>query len=199
MEWGWATDIGSSTRHRGRQRWALVAVCSLLAGAAPDGAQRKIDLIQHDRVPRGSVVVITKDELNVYVRNQIALAFPQGIRDAQLDLGPNRATGSAYVDFPKLRQAMGKPMGRLMSAMLSGERRVQVDAHIRSSRGRAEVDLDRVEVSGLSISGSALDYLIQNFVWPYYPEATVGRPFALAHNVERLEVRRTDVRVVMAK
>lgn len=186
----------------GMMRAALAtfaAACSLLAGAVADSAQRKIDLIQHDGAPRGSVIVIGKDELNLYVRNQIAGTFRQSIRGARLDLGYSRATGSAYVDFPKLRQAMGKPMGWLMSWLLAGERRVEVEAHIRSGAGRAVVDLDRVEVSGLSISGGALDYFIRNFVLPYYPDAAIGRPFRLAHNVERLEVRPTEVRVVVAK
>ncbi|HEY1206574.1 MAG: hypothetical protein ABSH46_08720 [Bryobacteraceae bacterium] len=177
----------------------FAAACPLLAGAVTDSAQRKIDLIQHDRVPRGSVVVLSTDELNLYVRNQIAGTFRQGIRGARLDLGAGRVTGSAYIDFPKLRQAMGKPLGWLMSWLLAGERRVQVDAHIRSSGGRAEVDLDRVAVSGFSISGGALDYLIRNFVWPYYPAATIGRPFLLAHHVDRLEVRPTEARVAIAK
>ncbi len=178
---------------------ALVAACPLLAGAATDSAQRKIDLIQQDGVPRGSVVVLRADELNLYVRNQIARSFREGIRGARLDLGAGRATGSAYIDFPKLQQAMGKPMGRLLSWLLAGERRVEVEAHIRSGAGRAVVNLDRVEVSGVTISGSTLDYVIRNFVLPYYPDAAIGRPFPLAHHVERLEVRPTEVHVVIAK
>jgi hypothetical protein len=180
---------------------AVAAACSLVAGAVAqnDGAQRKIDLIQQDAVPRGATVVIGKDELNVYVRNKIAVSFRQGVRRARLDLGTDRVTGFADIDFPALRQAMGKPLGWLMSALLAGERSVRVEAHIRSSGGKAVVDLERVEVSGISISGGTLDYLIRNFVSPYYPEATVGKPFALAHHVERLEVRPGGVSVVIAR
>jgi hypothetical protein len=177
----------------------FAAACPLLAGAVADSVQRKIDLIQRDSVPRGAVVVLGRDELNVYVRNQIAQSFRQGIRGARLDLDFSRATGSANIDFPKLGQAMGKPLGWLLSWLLAGERRVQVEAHVRSGGGRAVVDLDRVEVSGFSISGAALDYLIRNFVRPYYPDAIIGRPFPLAHHVERLEVRPTEVRVVIAR
>ena len=186
----------------GMKRAALAAFAAaypLLAGAVDDTAQRKIDLIQHDAVPRGSVIVIGRDELNLYVRNQIAGTFRQGIRGARLDLGYSRATGSAYIDFPSLRQAMGKPLGWPMSWLLAGERRVEVEAHLRCSAGRAVVNLDRVELSGLTIAGGALDYLIRNFVLPYYPDAAIGRPFRLEHHVERLEVRPGEVRVVIAK
>ncbi len=178
---------------------AAFALSAALPATVSDSAAFKIDLIQRDRAPRGSVVVIGKDEFNRYVRNQIAGKFRRGIRAARIDLGSNRATGSAYIDFPELRRAIGKPMGWLMSWLLSGERRVQVDAHIHSSGGKARVDLERVEVSGFSISGGTLDYLVRNFVLPYYPNAAIGRPFELAHHVERLEVQPAEIRVVIGK
>jgi hypothetical protein len=43
-----------------------------------------------------------------------------------------------------------------------------------------------------------LDFLIQNFVLPYYPDAKIGQPFELAHRIDRLEVRPGEVRVVIA-
>ena len=178
---------------------AFVVASAFLAGAVTDSAQHKLEAIEQDRVPRGTVVVLGADELNLYVRGKVARSFRQGVRGAKLDLSAGRATGFAYIDFPKLGQAMGRPLGRLMTWLLAGERPVRVEAHIRSGGGRAQVDLDRVEVSGFSISGSALDYLIRNFVRPYYPDAIVGRPFALAHHVERLDVRPTEVRIVMAR
>lgn len=178
---------------------AFLAASALLAGTVPDSAQHKLESIEQDRVPRGTVVVLGSDELNLYVRGKIAHSFGQSIRGARLDLGTGRATGFAYIDFPKLGQTMGRPLGRLMTWLLEGERPVQVEAHIRSAGGRAQVDLDRVEVSGFSISGSALDYLIRNFVHPHYPDAVIGRPFALAHHVDRLDVRPTEVRVVMTR
>jgi hypothetical protein len=58
--------------------------------------------------------------------------------------------------------------------------------------------VDRVEVSGIPLSGSALDYIIDNYLHEYYPDAKIGRPFELAHNIDRLEVRPTGVQVVVA-
>ena len=117
---------------------AFVAACPLLPGTVADTGQHKIELIQQDKAPRGAVIVLGQDELNLYARNQIARSFRQGIRGARLDLGAGRATGFAYVDFPKLGQAIGRPLGRLLSWLLAGERRVQVEAHIRSGAGKAQ-------------------------------------------------------------
>ncbi len=160
--------------------------------------EKKFDLIRRHQVPPGSNVAIGKDELNAYVRAEAKKVAPEGIRDPRLELGTNRASGFALIDFPKLRQAQGKPLNWFMARLLAGERRVRVDAHIRSGSGKAVVDLDSVEISGITIRGNALDYLIRNFLWTYYPNAQVGRPFELAHRIDRLEVRPTEVQVIMA-
>jgi hypothetical protein len=185
----------------GRSLTAVLLAAALSAAVPPDAltARNKFRLIESDRVPPGTRVTIQQDELNAYVRNQLRSVAPVGIRQPRLELGQNRATGFAWVDFEKLRQAQGEPMGWLMAKLVGGERRVRVDAQIRSGGGKAVVDLERVEVSGITISGLALDYLIHNFLWSYYPEAKVGRPFELAHRIERLEVEPSQVNVVIGK
>jgi hypothetical protein len=161
--------------------------------------KRKIDLIRRDLAPPGSRVRIAQDELNAYARGQVAKVAPQGVREPRLVLGAGRATAYAYVDFPKLRQSQGRPMNWLLATLLAGERPVRIDARIRSGGGQAVVDLDRVEVSGIILSGNTLTYVIRNFLWPYYPDAKVGRPFELAHGIDRLEVRPSDVQVVIKR
>lgn len=176
---------------------ATVALSVCLAERPAASVQRKIDLIQRDQAPPGSRVRIGQDELNDYARSEVTRVAPRGIRAPRLVLGANRATAFAYVDFPKLRQAQGRPMNWFLAKLLAGERPVRIDARIRSGGGRAVVDLDSVEISGMALRGSALDYLIRNFLWSYYPEAKVGRPFELAHRIDRLEVSPTDVLVVI--
>jgi hypothetical protein len=182
-----------------------VFVSCFLAGALVAGAddysaaQRKMDLIEQDRARPGSRVAFTKDELNAWVRQAVTRVAPEGVRESRLELGNGAATGFAYVDFPRLRRAQGEPMGWLMEKLLAGERPVKVEARIRSGGGQATVDVERVEISGMELSGATLDFVIRNFLWPYYPEAKIGKPFELAHRIERLEVRPTEVRVVIGK
>lgn len=181
---------------------ALLLGLTLLVEASPEARtfRQKLGLIQSGKAPRGSRVTIRQDELNAFIRGEIAERVKQGIREPRLELlGRDRAAGFAYVDFPKLRQAMGQPMNWALARLLAGEREVRVYAQIRSGGGKAEVDLDRVEISGLALSGRALDYLIRNFVWAYYPNAKVGRPFELAHKIDRLEVQPAQVSVVMGR
>jgi hypothetical protein len=180
-------------------RTAASAAALSAQSPAAVSAQKKISLIKHDIAPAGSRVVLAKEELNAFVRTQVAQVAPAGVRGARLELGTNRATGFAYIDFPKLRQAQGRPMGWLMSRLLAGERPVRVDARIQSGAGKATVNLDSVQISGITVSGGALDYLIRNFLWTYYPDAKVGRPFELAHRIDRLEVQPQQVQVVIGR
>lgn len=180
---------------------ALTGAGLLLVGAAsPEytSAQRKINQLRADRVPAGSRVTLTPGELNAFARAEAPKIAREGIRDPRIELGESRATARAYIDFPKLRRSQGQPMGWFLSRLLSGERPVRVDGRVVSSGGRATVDVDRVEVSGVPISGSALDYIIDNYLHSYYPDAKIGKPFELAHNIERLEVRPNGVHVVVA-
>ena len=107
------------------------------------------------------------------------------------------ATGKALVDFGKLQRATGHSPGWLMSKLLEGERPVSVTAHIQSSGGRATVDIQRVEISGIAIDGSTLDFLIENFLLPMYPDAAISRPFELGHRIDRLDVSPAAVAVVL--
>jgi hypothetical protein len=192
----------------GRYPERAIIVCGLLALAglvlaSPDSdyldAQRKIDMIRREIVPAGSKVTFSAAELNAYVRREVVKVAPQGVRNPRLVLGYNRATAFADIDFAKLQRSQGKPMGWIMEQLLGGERPVRVDARIRSGGGQATVDVDQVVISGITISGGTLDYLIQNFLWSYYPEAKVGKPFELDHHIDRLEVTPSEVRVVISR
>lgn len=180
---------------------ALLAVPILLfsSGSEYQSAQRKFELIENERLRPGSRVALSQRELNAYAEEELPKIVPQGVREPNLVLGAGTATGSALIDFLKLRSAQGKPPGWLMRQMLQGEHPVTVTARIDSSEGRATVNVERVAISGITIEGRMLDYLIQNYLLPYYPDAKVGQPFQLSHRIERLDVQPARVDVILKK
>jgi len=160
-------------------------------------AQEKFARIESDKLPAGARIELSAAELNAYVARE-APKVTDGVRDPRLELvGGGMARGTAMVDFARVQRSQGHPPGRLLSLLLEGEHRVSVSARIRSSGGQATVDVQRVEVSGVAIEGGALDFLIQHFLLPLYPGAAVGRPFALSHRMERLDIRPRGVTVVL--
>ena len=181
----------------------LIAVMPLLAvvawSTADDdysSAKRKYDLVEGDRLKAGSRVEMSVAELNAYAAHEL----PAGVRNPKLQIiAPGVATGSALVDFGKVQRAQGSQPGWLLSKLLDGERPVTVTVGIRSSRGQAAVDVQRVGISGLEIEGSTLDFLIRNVLLPMYPNAVVGQPFELGHRIEKLDVQTRGVTVIIGR
>lgn len=176
---------------------ALLLAAALPACASGDDlrtATKKVDAIVSDRLRAGTRVDLTPPELNAWVQSQV----PAGVRNALVRIGsPGVATGSATVDIAKVCRSQGIAPGWALSKLLQGEHPVSVTASIRSSGGRATVDVKRAEISGLEIDGRTLDLLIQYVLLPMYPNAAVGRPFELGHNIERIDVRPAAVGVLI--
>lgn len=177
----------------------VIPLCLAAAAGDYESARRKLDLIESGRLPPGSRVELTGSELNAYVAREVALAVPEGVRQPRLVLGAHSATATGLVDFGRLRRAQGKEPGWLLGKLLDGERPVRVTASIQSAGGTARVDVERVEISGLAIEGRALDFLVENFLLPRYPQAAIGRPFELGHRIERLDVQPAAAAVLIGR
>jgi hypothetical protein len=161
--------------------------------------QQKFDQISNRKVKRGSVVVLTSAELNAWARWKVPESYPQGVRQPAIELGSGTATGSALVDFLKLAQAKGKDVNFLMARLLEGERPLKVWVKLASSGGSATVTLTRVDLSGATIKGSVLEFLIDKVFRPRYPDAKIDQPFDLDFSMDRIDVQPDAVRVFMQK
>jgi hypothetical protein len=180
---------------------AMIAMAAALSAADPlaEQANRKIELIQNGKARPGSVLVFTAAELNAFARVQAHEVVPEGLRQPKLQLGDGIATGEALVDFLKLRHSAGVETNWLIAKLIQGEKRVSASVEIQSKQGRATVHLTRAEIGGLVVSGATLDFLINAFLLPLYPNAKIDEPFELAHGVDRIEVTPAAARVYMRK
>jgi hypothetical protein len=184
----------------------LILFTTLIALAAPPAtdplalsAQHKLDIIQSGKAKPGSVFVFTINELNAWVLYKLPGIVPEGVRNPRLELGNGTATAYLLVNFLKVRHGQGLETSWLISKLIDGEKPVKVNARIESAKGRATVYLQRVEISGLAVSGSTLDFLIDNFFRPLYPDAKIDQPFELADNVDHIEIRPTEARAVIKR
>ncbi len=167
----------------------MTIVCSL--GAADPVAasvSKKLDIIDSGKAKPGSVFRFTPAELNAWVRVKAPSIIHDGFRQPHLVLGQGEATASALIDFLKVRQANGIETNYLVAKLIQGEKLVKARASIQSSHGRATVHLLRVEIGGLAVTGAPLDFMVQNFLLPFYPDAKIDEPFELAGNVDRIEI-----------
>lgn len=179
----------------------LLAVSALLRGADPKAmsVSRKLNLIQSGKATPGTVFRFTAEELNAWVRAKAPAVIPDGFREPRLVLGNGEATASALIDFLKVRHASGVETNWLVAKLIQGEKLVRARASIRSAHGQATVHLLSVEVGGLAVTGAPLDFLVQNFFLPFYPDAQIDEPFDLADKVDRIEVTPAAALVYMRR
>jgi hypothetical protein len=185
---------------RGLSPAILVSSCVLLASVTQyESAKRKIELIGSDQAAPGVTILLTSAELTAFAKGEIANSGKEGIRDPEVKLGDGVATGTAVVDVAKLMESPGKSPNWLLARMLEGEKPLAVTVRVESANGFATVHVERVELAGIPLEGSALQFLIKNVFLPRYPHAKIGEPFELSHNMEQIRVQPSNVQVKMAR
>ena len=179
----------------------MLAGAAALPAADPLAASvaKRLDQIQTGKAKPGAVYHFTPAELNAWVRMKVPSIVHDGFREPLLQLGNGMASASARVDFLKVRRAEGIETNWLVAKLIQGEKLVTAQATIQSSHGQATVHIVRVEVGGLAVTGPPLDFLVQNFLLPFYPDAKIDEPFELAGNVDRIVVTPAEARVYIRR
>lgn len=180
--------------------FTVVPVALLVASRSEYlSVKSKFDSIEHYRLKPGARVPIGANELNAYVETELPKHAPPGVRAPRVELhGDNTATGYAKINFLTLRKSQGVQPNWFMRKLLDGERDVAVTSQVESGGGKAIVHLRRVEIGGIPIEGSALDFLIEHYLIPNYPSAKIGRPIELGYGMDRFEVKPGRVEIVMS-
>ena len=170
------------------------------ATSQADSAHQKFARIENAKLAAGTRVDLSSAELNAWAADEARLYAPGAARNIRLELRAGGATGSMLVDFLKLRQAAtGEQPGWLMKNLFAGERQVTVTVRFESRNRRARVDVDRVEVSGVPIEGSTLDFLIQNWLRPTFPDVKINEWFPLGFRIDRFTVSPGGTSVFIGK
>jgi hypothetical protein len=177
--------------------WSVLRSVGLVLGciflfAAPSAltsAQRKLQLIEGGQWRRS--ISFTSEELVALGMSEINNAVPGVVHQPSLHLEKDGATANVLVDFDRLRALQPQETSAhdwLMSKVFTGRKPVAVSVKVESGEGRMSIHPISVSVSGLTVSGSALDFLIENLLLPHYPNAVINRPFALPSNVSKIQV-----------
>jgi hypothetical protein len=173
----------------------LTAAFAALSATGSQSAREKLAKIEQEKLPPRAVVAFTPAELNAYAAEQVRTAVGDAVRQPRLEFDAAAITGSAQVDFVKLQTSRGQPPGMILRWLLRGEKPVSVRVRLSSAKGQARVDIEEVRVSGIPLTGSALELVIDYYLRPRYPEVAIAEPFELRHKVDRLEVSPAGLKV----
>jgi hypothetical protein len=187
--------------HRAALTGFILGLIALPAATSiADIAHQKFARIETAKLPPGTRVDLSAAELNAWAADEARLYAPGAARSIKLELTAGAATGSLLIDFLKLRQAAtGEQPGWLIRNLFAGERQVTVAAHFESKNRRARVIVDRVEISGVPIEGTTLDFLIQNWLQPTFPDVKINQWFDLGFRMDRFTVSPTGASVFIGK
>jgi hypothetical protein len=162
-------------------------------------ANAKLEKLENGQGKPGETMVFTPAEINAWAAVRVPQEVPQGIREPRIELGTDTASASAMVDFLKMEQGRGKATGWAFGKLIEGERPLKISVRVASYGGKITVFLTRVEISGVGIEGSALDFLIKTFFLPLYPDAKIGEPVDLDFNIDHIQIRPDGLRVTIKK
>jgi hypothetical protein len=177
----------------------ILGLLLLLASDDFSSIQRKMDDIVKERTKPGERIHMSLREMNAYLYAQAQAIAPKAVHNTKVELAESSGTVSAMVNFLELNKARGGQANWLMEKMLDGERYVTVSVHVLSEHGKARVNVDRVEVGGAAISGAPLDYMIQNYVLPQFPNSKVDQWFTMDHHMDHFEIHQSGATVVIGK
>jgi hypothetical protein len=189
------------TSNRDRFYFALIllAMFAFIAQAARHtpaytSMEKKITILETNdsnppAQPQG--VVITQDELNAFM-NEGGVTLPKGLSDVKFDLRSGIVHATSKVDFDTLSegQANANP---IFSALFTGTHDVDAEAQASGSGGQGTVTIQSVKLDGMQVPKSALEYLVQHYVKPRYPQAGMTTTFDLPARIDSAVVQQGQV------
>jgi hypothetical protein len=157
-----------------------------LSPEAAQSAAAKFRIIReaHESGSGFDVVRITELEANSYLHYEYSGNLPTGVSQARLAFQPGRIAGSSWVDFDKLKEGLRTPPHPIADFLLRGEHTIAVEGTASGANGIGEFRLERVMLDGVPVPQPVVEFLIEHFLRPRYPNAAIDRPFRLPFSVD---------------
>ena len=161
-----------------------------LSWEAAQSAARKLARVREAAGQEHSFgsVRISEAEANSYLQYEMLPYFPPGVSRVRLKFHPARPQGSAQVDFGKLKEAFGDQENPLIDFLLQGVHTLGADGKFSSSGGIARFELETVTLDGVALPRMVVDFLIERYLKPSYPEVSIDRPFRLPFSIDKMSV-----------
>ena len=163
-------------------------LCALLVQAQQhrlaDSLQRKLDHIQQNGKrahPDQTPTVMTEDEINDYFAAG-RVKLPDGVKKVTFQGQSGIMTGVATIDFDEIRA--GQRSSNPLLSLFNGTHAVRVEADAAASGGKAKVHVRTVSIDGIDVPRMALEYFINKYLKPKYPNVGIDSEFQLTDRID---------------
>ena len=146
---------------------SVMAAAEALTPQLADAFAKKIVLVQKmadEKASQDRATTFTQDETNSYLKFQAGDLLPVGLTQPELMmLGSGRVSGKAIVDLDVVRQKQSSGGWFDPTSYLTGKLPVTASGRVISGDGKGRFELERAEVSGISIPKSFLGQMVTFF------------------------------------
>ena len=149
-----------------------------------DSLQRKLDHIQQNAAlahPDQRPTVMTEEEINDYFAAG-RVKLPQGVKKITFQGQSGVITALMTVDFDEIRA--GQRSSNPLLSIFSGTHNVRVEADAAGSGGKGKVHVRTVSIDGIDVPRMALEYFINKYLKPKYPNIGIDSEFELPERID---------------
>lgn len=150
--------------------------------------QHKLDHIRDNAQvahPDPTPTVLTEDEVNDYLASG-KVQLPQGVRKVKFQGRSGVVDGFVTVDFDEVRA--GQRSSNPLLSIFSGIHNVQVEGDASGSGRQGKVHVRNVAIDGIEVPRMALEYFVEKYITPKYPNVGLDSQFALPDKIDTATV-----------
>lgn len=149
-----------------------------------ESMQSKLDHINQNaqrNPPDQTPTVMTEEEINDYFASG-TVKLPVGVKKVVVQGQSGVIDAVVNVDFDEIRA--GQRSSNPLLAIFSGQHQVRLDADASGSGGQGKVHVRNVTIDGVDVPPVALEYFVQKYVTPKYPNAGIDSEFQLPAKID---------------
>jgi hypothetical protein len=155
------------------------------AAKSADAKFRHIEENARRNPPDQTPTVLTEREINAYL-NSGRVQLPVGVRSVRFTGQNGVLDAVARVDFDAIT-AQSKSSNPLLS-LFSGVHDVHAVAHASASGRQGRVHIDSIEIDGVTVPRMALEFFIDRYLTPKYPNVGMDSVFNLPDRIDTARI-----------
>ena len=142
--------------------------------------------------PDPKPVDLTEAEVNSFFEEG-GVKLPRGVSQVLLTSQPGIIDGHAHVDFEEIMQGRGK--NNPLYGLFTGAHEIHVVAAASGTNGLASIRTQTVELDNVAVPQWALEFFLQRYVTPRYPNVGMTSTFKLPLRIQTATIERGKVRL----
>jgi hypothetical protein len=171
-----------------------IVLCLVALSAFPQtqssgsSVERKLQYVEQNgnlQHPDPTPTVFTEGELNAYLAAG-EVDFPQGVKSIRFHGRPGIVEAFTRVDFDAITASRRSANPLLM--LFTGTHDVHVVARAKGSGGMGEAHVESVEIDGVAVPRAALQFFVERYVTPKYPEVGLDSRIKLPNKIDTATV-----------